>query len=137
MAYDAVPMAAGLPVHHVGRQPEGEDPDLPQSHDHDVAGWTLARRCLAFCDMGWTSRRRVSYSQMLHRVAGRAEKRWFFNRAECISYFPLHLLLLDIFSCAVDGCRRGNAQSNREPLQWSTSSAVRRWLQWCSRVDDY
>ena len=72
LAHDAVPLAAGLPVHPSGRQPPGPGPDLRQHHDHHAAGRPVARRRLDVRRLGRSPRRRPHRGTTAQRAPGAA-----------------------------------------------------------------
>ena len=59
LAHDAVALAARLPLHPARRQPQGQDPHLPQPDAHDAARRALARRRLDVRRLGRHPRRRA------------------------------------------------------------------------------
>ena len=56
VAHFSVDLAAGLPVHPAGRQPQGKVADVLQQHGDDAAGRAVARRGLEFRDLGRSAR---------------------------------------------------------------------------------
>ena len=65
MAHLALDVAARLPLHFAGRQPQGPHPDLRQPAPDDAAGRTVARRGGAFHPLGRTARRGSGAAQAL------------------------------------------------------------------------
>ena len=63
LAHDAVPLAAGLPLHPAGRQPQGPRADVRQPDGHDAARRAVARSQLDVRRLGRHPR---------HRTCGRA-----------------------------------------------------------------
>ena len=69
LAHDAVALAARLPLHPAGRQPQGADPHLREPDPHHGARRPLARRRLDLRVLGRAARRRTGGGAPPHRRA--------------------------------------------------------------------